>query len=412
LNIEIIPWNQLKEFLAYPDSPVEPSFNHLTKGIAVAGAALERAADRCILIMSRVPHKLSGDEPWLAAVQKAVDHAWSNGWTIVSSVGNLGWDYITWCAAKAAARIWLVFPPMQGDDILAECNRCVEQLRLDPEKNSFLVPLTSRKLPKSYHQQLRDRFALGFSHHRLPIFIRPKGNWVRNLTGVEGIDKRFQVPLPRKYVESWRKIRFSLIENCPHDWGDLLIHWTRGSYAPWPGETQADYFEALTETETGNPRDGLATLKFIAASGILRGEGRMVRSGVPVISLSDLAPHEALQMIEFRPALGRWSFEPYGIAFPKQRLSEIGARKVIYGSKELYDQLPPEDKPYYQYEGRKVEKAIKHNWRKESEWRLTGDIDLLSLKSEVILVTPTEEEAGKLRSALLYNVYSLEKGPV
>ncbi len=362
--------------------------------------------------MSRVPRKLSADEPWLSAVQKAFDHAKSYNWAIVSSVGNLGWDFITWRAAKAATRLWLVFPPLQGDDILSECNRCVKQYQLDPEKCSFLVPLISRKLPKSDHQQLRDRLALTLSHHRLPIFIRSKGNWKRNLTGVDGIDTRFQVPSPRKYSESWRSIRSTLIENCPPDWGNLLIHWTRGAYSPWPGETQADYFEALTQAKTGNPRDGLATLKFIAASGILRGEGRMVRSGVPVISLSDLSPHEALKMIEFRPALGRWSFEPYGIAFPKQRLSELGARKVIYGSKELYDKLAPEDKPYYQYEGRKVEKAIKHNWRKESEWRLTGDIDLLSLKSEVILITPTEEEAGKLRNTVALPVYSLEKGPV
>ncbi len=53
---------------------------------------------------------------------------------------------------------------------------------------------------------------------------------------------------------------------------------------------------------------------------------------------------------------------------------------------------------------------MKHDWRRESEWRIVGDVDPLSMKEDVILITPTQEEAEGLRERLPYRVRSLETG--
>jgi len=410
MHIEVIEWSRFKSSLAYPSIPSEPKLDPFIKAVAVTGVGLESSGDCSILVISRVPRKVNADEPWLSRVREAIKYTIENDWIIVSSVGNLGWDYITWYAARSGATVWLALPPQSVNELNQTCADLSRRLKLDVGRTSFLIPITLQKLLKTDNQQLRDKLALSLAGHRLPIYIRPGGNWSSSMVGITGVDRQFSASRPRTNIESWRNIKEELIKSSEGDWGDLLIHWTRGTYGAWRGEVDADYFEALTEATSGNPRDALATLEFIAASGILRGEGRMIKDSTPVISFSDLPPSAALKQIEFRPTLGRWSYEPCGITFPRKLLEKLGARRVIYGDKEFYEQLSTADKPYYQYHGNTVKEAMKHNWTRESEWRITGDIDLLSLKDQVFLITPTEMEADRLRRSLPYRVVSLERG--
>ena len=115
-------------------------------------------------------------------------------------------------------------------------------------------------------------------------------------------------------------------------------------------------------------------------------------------------------MFAERSSLGRWNYEPYGIAVSRSVLQRLGAREVIYGDKHLFEQLSPEEKPYYQFKGMdNTDEQLPAGWESEAEWRLAGDLDLMSIKDDVIIITPFESEAETLQELLPYRIHSLER---
>ena len=394
----------------YPTADYESSLINEITSIVQKGRELSLEKDRCIIFTSRMPHKINSDDPRLRSIRNATGFAVNNNWLVISSTGGYGWDFITWSAARSDAEIWIILPPMKRSEFDSECRRTVERLNLNPENVTFVMPQIDLTLSNSEKQMLRDRFAFEISHHRLPVYVRKDGNWSKYQSKSRGYNETFLSGPASIYMENWRKDS-SWQKNVPSEgWDNLLIHWTRGAYGPWPGEVEADYFEALTEAGSGNPRDGLATIRFIASTGILRGEGRMIKGGTPVISFTELSPFEAIKQIQYRSALGRWSFEPYGIALPKTTLQRMGARKVIYGDRELFKRLSDNERPFYQYQGECENSKEITDWRKENEWRLSGDLDLHSIREEVMILVPTKAEADRIRPGLSFKVCSLEGG--
>jgi len=413
VNIEIRSWSECASFMAYPELDLKSIAKTMPWGMAFAGMTPETSNERCLIPVSRSPRKLPAEDPWLAAVRNAVGYAADNGWAIVSSYGTIGWEYTSWYAARRNLPLWMMLPAKPVDKFSAECESLIERFALNLPLTTFVMPLIDGRMRKSESQVMRDMLTAMLSRHRLPVYVRPRGNWMSILGGTRSFDNRFLVTRPKTYIEAWRKDDSWIRNVSDRNWGDMLIHWTKGAYGPWTGEVEADYFEAITLSEFGNPRDGLATLAFIALSGILRGAGRMIREGEPVISFTELNPKELLNKIEYKSYLKRWNYEPYGIAISAETLKRLGAKKVIYGSKELYEQLTPEQKPYYQFNGKpETENETFSGWESESEWRLTGDLDLMSIMKEITLITPFEYEAAALRESMPYAVCSLERGNV
>jgi len=106
--------------------------------------------------------------------------------------------------------------------------------------------------------------------------------------------------------------------------------------------------------------------------------------------------------VKWRPSLLRWTFEPYGIALSREKLSSLGARPVIYSEDYQYRFLQEMDRPFFQSGGHD-----KNDWNQEQEWRHIGDLDLsqFSLK-DVLVFTLTEEEANLLRNESCFPVMS------
>ncbi len=412
MNIQIKSWHECKSLLPYHDTGIEPCISSSVYGLGFCGAIPEYNAERCVILSSRLPRKLPADSQCLISLREAVEFAHSSGLTLVSSTGTLGWEYTTWYAARMDVPIWLVLPPIPLDRFPEACEQYIVSYKLNRDRTSFLLPLTEEKLKKRECQFVRDMVTVLISHHRLVVYIRPNGNWMHILENCTAIDNRFIAQRPKRYVEPWRRDKGWMAAAADQDWNGFLFHWTRGTYGPWPGEAPADYFEALTTIKSGNPRDGLSTLAFIAASGIIRGEGRMIRGGTPMVSFTNLKPDEIISLIEYRAGLGRWNFEPYGIAISSSTLRKLGARRVIYGDKNMYDRLSPQEQPYYQYIGSTDDEEKQERWKGEEEYRLTGDLDLMSIKEDVILITPTMSEAEALQSSLPYRVCSLERGRI
>ncbi|NQU04465.1 MAG: hypothetical protein HQ568_00120 [Calditrichaeota bacterium] len=411
INTEIRSWSECTCFMAYPELDLKSITKTTPWGMAFAGMTPDPDTERCLIPMSRSPRKLPAEDLWLSAVRNAVGYASDNGWTIVSSYGTIGWEYTSWYAARRNLPLWMVLPAKPIDKFSAECESLIDRFKLNLTLTTFVMPLIDGKVTKNDGQIIRDMLTAMLSKHRLPVYVRPKGNWMSILIDSRKYDNRFLAVRPFRYIEPWRKDDSWTQNISNQNLENALIHWTKGAYGPWFGEVDADYFEAITLSESGNPRDGLATLVFIAMSGIVRGAGRMIRKGEPVISFSELNPAELLNQIEYKSYLKRWNYEPYGIAISTEVLKRLGAKKVIYGSKELYEQLTPDQRPYYQFDGRnETPNQPASGWESESEWRLTGDLDLTSIMEEVTLITPFEYEAAALRESLPYRICSLERG--
>ncbi len=408
-EIAVRRWEDCGDLWARTDENNLLDLEHPPAGFALYGAEPEPATRRAALIVSQLPRHIDAGSRWLGAVRSGVKHIVDHRWSIVSSYGGTNWDYITWCAARFDIRLWVVSPPVRLERFRSVASDLTGQLQLDPARTTFVVPVTGDSLPKAERLHLRDRVLFHMAHHRFPIVIRKGGFWEKFIENAPGLDARFQAPRPEPLQPAWNRDRSWMIHLEDRDWNGTLIHWTRGTYGPWSGETTADYFEALTDTASGNPRDGLATLAHIFSSGVLRGEGRMIRRRVPVVSFSENHPWEVLKSIRYRPALGRWNFEPYGIVVPKSKLVELGARPVIYGADDEFNLLPTELKPFFQFKGRYTRgNAASSDWTAEKEWRLVGDLDLDSISDHVSLIVPTRNEAQRLRRLCGGKVVPLE----
>lgn len=406
MEIIIKAWDELTGLITDESPSLVRESGFCVKALAFSGQLPGPTIRRALLIISRLPRRIYADHKWLRSVRDAVDHFSREDYSVVTSSSGIWWEYTAWYAARRSIPLIMALSPDRIDSLSDRIVDLAVRLALDPQRTFFVMPITDKTLSKEEKLHLRDCLAFDIADYRFPVVVRPKGFWEKTLSCVPYSGDRYRVSFPKSQPPEWRRImdkRLSASNTGSFD--DMMVHWTRGTYGPWIGEVEADYFEALTVAKLGNPRDGLATLKHIAAEGILRGSGKLIKGGVPVISFMPLDINSIGQQSRFRTALGNWTFEPYGIALPRTVLEQIGARPVIYGSQESYTVLPDEERPYFQYHGSRDSDT---DWEREREWRITGDVDISSFKDQVLLITPMESEAEQLRGTMPYRVVSVE----
>jgi len=381
--------------------------------MAVAGAEPELNRRRCVFLLSRLPKRVLAEELWLQSVRDAVEWAGKQNISVVSSVGMLGWEYVTWYAAYCKIPVWVVLPPDRLSGTLRKMQGIISRLELDENRTTFLQPLTEGNLPKAYNMHLRDTVAFNLAHERIPIALRKGSYWEGLAQNAEGVNRQFETKYPTRSKPRWLDLKKSCCNPLEETDCDYLIHWTRGVYGPWPGESEADYFRELTKAELGNPRNGFNTLRKILETGVLRGEGRMIREGEPAVSFTASPPEATMKKLSYRAALGHWNYEPYGIAIPRAILAEIGAKPVIYGGNNRFEELKAEDKPYFQFSGRNTsqtgQNSVKseNDWVSENEWRLIGDIDFSSISQHINLLLPNRTEAEQMEHETGYKSLAL-----
>jgi hypothetical protein len=172
-----------------------------------------------------------------------------------------------------------------------------------------------------------------------------------------------------------------------------LVHLTRGSDGPWPGEPSWEFYEDVVSSGESDARSAYETLRRIVDEGVIRGTSFRARGGKERVCFSACTASEALGLVRYRARYGRYAFEPYGVVILPGIAERIG-RPVSYGSSERADWLG-------QGEGEGG------HWRREREWRAAGNVDLGTLDpGDVTLVTATEEEARRLGAESRYEVMS------
>lgn len=162
--------------------------------------------------------------------------------------------------------------------------------------------------------------------------------------------------------------------------GQWLIHCTRSRSGALPGQNQNAWRdEVLLGGRLGQHWTAKDVLVEILRSQRLRGH-RLNKDSPPVVCFAAVGLFELLGRRTYRPHLGRWDYEPFGIAFRQQALSRCGALPVIYGPSADRQQLPAESRWRFQAQGKT------YDWTTEKEWRVCGSVDLSAVSDEDAVV--------------------------
>jgi hypothetical protein len=174
--------------------------------------------------------------------------------------------------------------------------------------------------------------------------------------------------------------------------GQWLIHCTRQRTGAWPGETERQYQDAILLGDSAAlARQPIDALARIIRTGRLTAGATATSKKHPVVCFSALPLQELLQRRCFRPQLGRWDYEPYGIAIRTSAAKRLGVVPVIYGPADERSRLAADQQFRFHPIGNT------YDWRKEREWRCSESIDLQSLDRADIRVFARESEETESR---------------
>jgi hypothetical protein len=339
---------------------------------------------RVAILNSRQTKTPIADDPWVKATLEAVDHVAGAGDEIISSIGMTTWDLVTWQAGCVGGTVELVVPVADTgheDEIKAAILR---DYGLSPARTRWhFFAVSPAELPRKSWWPTRDKKVIEIADTVMPVSVRPKGLLAELISQRDvGIDSRFRTdykPHPHHVRQLIDPSRLDPgIEHWPDDY---LIHWTRASNGPWPGETKASFFEDLILAKGRYCRSAVSTLQRILQEEIIRASAWRVAGHQPVVSFTDLSPIDSLGLMRWRSRWARWTFEPYGIAVHRDWAASRGVRPVRYVTEKEWRALAPEEKPRCHRIGTKS-----GEWLAEREWRGIGDFSLRDAPPDAIRV--------------------------
>lgn len=355
-------------------------------------------------ILSHLPTRLDAQSPVIASLTACINDLAAQKQVLSASVGLSCWELPLTLAQRSMLPAVVFLPPVKSLEETPAVE-VMRQLAIDPGETILVQPLYAERIAANDLLHCRDKLVASLARNWYPIAVRERGYWHGVLQYGAKVNRDYQVSFteseaPPKFASGSVSTEANKIE-----WPNYLVHQTRGSFGPWPGERRADYYRSLLDRKvTGNPRDAEATLSYIINSGILRASDRASRHKRLSLSFTSLTPFEYTVRAIHHPALHQKIVEPFGIAVPKVIAASLGARPVIYGDDQLFATLDPGDRPYFQAIGRG---KSEHTWADEAEWRLIGDLDLASIEAELIFFAPSEQIAEHVSQITGRNIIAL-----
>lgn len=163
--------------------------------------------------------------------------------------------------------------------------------------------------------------------------------------------------------------------------GQWLVHCTRGPRANWPDETIRQFRDSILigDGDAIN-RQPIDSLCRILRSGRLIASSTATSKQSPVVCFSAVPLAQLLDRRCFRPQLGRWDYEPFGIAIRRSTAVSLGIKPVIYGEPGRQKTLAQQDR----YRFHPIGKT--YDWQSEKEWRSKESVDLTTLPESDVRV--------------------------
>jgi len=355
------------------------------------------------ILLSRQPLRPTGASAWVKQSLRAARWLHDRQSGLVSSVGMQTWELLTTLASDLRIPILLVIPAYSRDDFRDACDQAMADFNLKLSLTEFVPALAEGGADRASGLERRDRLVIEQADILLPLSLRTNGNMAELLTEAEStahkVDRQFEIGCPGrtsglKYNLSGEPLNPALDEAT----GEYLIHWTRGTSYPWPGERKISLYRAVIQS-TRWPRSAFDTLKRIVSTRTIVASSRHMPDRTPTVSFSGLAPPEVIPLMRWRARYGEMSFEPYGIGIDRNLAAELGIREVQYCDSRGRRRVPADERWCWQSSGKITD------WRAEQEYRCRGDLRLDGIPREAVaLFCMTAPEAAELRR--------LHSGPV
>ncbi|MFT5528097.1 MAG: hypothetical protein ACI9HK_006085, partial [Pirellulaceae bacterium] len=234
------------------------------------------------------------------------------------------------------------------------------------------------------------------------VFIQSEGLFQQGKFGEQDNDSRrrrwYSIELPsheRTNRNSPRSGGELLFLEDLDDLQPLLSHWTRGSVGPWPDQTEEEFINELLSRDCPDEPPfppPIVTLRRIVKQRRIVASGKTIRGGERVVCLTSTLLSEFRDRRVYRRHLGRWDYEPCGIAFPAAILNSQ-ARRVVYGDDGTWDILAAMQR--WRFQASETSKGV--NWELEREWRVKGDLDFSNLEQISYPFVPDLNAAISLR---------------
>jgi hypothetical protein len=381
------------------------------------------------ILNSRKSRRVTPQDHWVIRTKELVQRALKGGLVIASGYGNLPYALVAFLAKGFPVILACddVLPFMDAQTKLSQFLSTYGDLLLREQTLLISSFPPGRMPPQSARLVERDHLVAALSSLLMIGEVRPGGN----MASILEVASRRKIEIIGAPTDRDRDCKKSKAENVvmnkrvPHNrrqetdrasaglkeegWpgfsefrekSSFLIHYTRSCPGPWPGQTVEQYCRSLIDGAAESGHTALDTLQRILGEKLIRASHRLTRGPYRVVSLTECLPDELSTIIQWRPGLIRWNFEPFGIGFRKEALIELGAMKVIYGMENTLQQLQEDRKYLFQ-----IRKRDGKDWTVEKEWRLLGDLLLGRIRLEdIVVIVPGPHEARIIAERFSYRV--------
>jgi len=329
---------------------------------------------RITLLNSHQSKQPKGNDDWVRNTSEAIQAHRDERIVLLSSTELPTWEFVVWLGGVYGIPQIIVVADYGITSRSAAVSTILQEFELDSDLATFLFIKGQSSRPKSWWAN-RDELILNIADRLIPISIRPGGHLddgLKTIGDAKGIDESFKISWSREQRRKPFQFDLETIRReVDPPFQNKLIHWTRAADGPWPGESRANYYKAVSESGDDYARSAAETLKHILAERRIRASPWRIRDGRPVVAFSGLPPSRATALMRWRRRYVRYSIEPYGIAIDREAAAQYGILPVQYIDP---DRAPSTVQPeFLQAVGNRGE------WSAECEYRCLGDVDLEAL---------------------------------
>lgn len=345
-----------------------------------------------VLILNSAQNKYPlGSDTWAQGTISAINSLAVRNDPILCSTDPSPWNLVTYLAGIRGMYIKLIVKAAGNEAGYREYERLRVEYALDERRTEplFLGRETSNRPKETW--KIRDSFAIRYADEIYPVSVKPGGHLDSLLSdSISGskVNNDFRIEWNVSRYKIHYDLAFGEINPFPPE--TWLIHWSRASQGPWPGEKAWEFYRDLLARPSHYVRSAGETLTRIITEQKIRGSSLHLPQGETAVSLTSLNPDDSIQLMRWRKRFVQYSFEPFGLGIKRDILVSMGARRVRYEHSPSITNTG--ERLFFQTPGKNAD------WRKEHEWRFRGDLLLDKIeRDDLVIIVPDETTGEQIR---------------